>query len=132
VQSYDTVGTVSSNGNFISWNFTPTITGKCLIAHAGNHRAATSSHYYMIYEFNAGSGNVSQHTHGAGYPSSSNTHNQGFGATFMPTGSPGSTPMELQAGTQCTLIVKNDSGASSNQGNDNGNDHIVTAIIFET
>ena len=131
----DSVGTVSSSGNFISWNFTPTISGKVFLSHAGAHRGQSSSHYYCRYYFNNGSGEVVQHERGFGFATSQNTHNQGWAVSFIAsTGgdADSSTPMTVTANTQCTFRVNNNSGDASSAAGDGGKDHIVSALVFET
>ena len=106
----DNVGTVSSSGNFISWNFTPTISGKVFLAHSGAHRAQSSSHYYCRYYFNNGSGEVAQHEQGFGFAPSQNTHNQGWAVSFLAsTGgdADSTTPMTVTANTQCNFRANN-------------------------
>ena len=131
----ETVGNIASDGDFIDWDFTPTISGKIFLSHVGSHRAASASHFYCTYRFNNGSGEVIQHTGGMAYPPSSHSHNQGWSASFVPTtndNADSTTPMLVTASTQCTFRISNDSGGIANAGNDGGKDHIVSAIIFET
>jgi len=130
----DVVGSVADGANWFSWSFTPTITGKVFLAHTGAHRANGASHFYMMYYFNNGSGEVAQITRGAGYAISGTDHNQGWSASFFAIGGTGdsTTPITVTANTACTFRCELASSNSSNQANDNGRDHLVSAIVFET
>ena len=135
VYADENVGSVGSSGNFVSWDFTPTISGKVFLSHSGSHRMSTATHSYIEYLFNNGSGAVEQTTHGAGYPSSSSTHNQGFnfcGFATTNSNADSSTIMTVTAGTQCNFTVRHSGGGTANAAGDIGKDHIVSAIIFES
>ena len=131
----ENTGSVSSSGNFVNWNFTPTISGKVFLSHTGAHRAQSASHYYCQYYFNNGSGEVEQHEQGFGFAPSQSSHNQGWGVSFIATtnsNADSTTPITVTANTQCNFRVKNNSGDGSSAGGDAGKDHIVSALVFET
>jgi hypothetical protein len=135
VMADESTGNVSSSGNFVNWNFTPTVSGKVFLSHVGAHRAQSSSHYYCQYYFNNGSGEVEQHEQGFGFAPSQSSHNQGWGVSFIATtnsNADSTTPMTVTANTQCNFRVKNNSGDGSSAGGDAGKDHIVSALVFET
>ena len=136
VNADDNVGTIADGSYWLSWNFTPTISGKVFLTHSGSHRANNSTHYYARYSFNNGSGEVDLFTGGFAYAVSSNSHNQTMGgyAGFPSTGSnsDSTTIITVTAGTQCTFRVKSESGGSSGAASDSGKDHTMSAIIFES
>jgi hypothetical protein len=135
VYADENVGSIASGTDYVSWNFTPTISGKVYLSHSGASRMSSATHQYIEYYFNNGSGEVKQHTHGAGYPPSSHTHNQGFGFSGFATtnnNADSSTIMLATANTQCNFRVRSSSGDNANAAGDEGKDHIVSAIIFES
>jgi len=131
----ENTGNVASDGNFVNWNFTPTISGKVFLSHVGAHRAQSTSHYYCRYYFNNGSGEVAQHEQGFGYAPSATSHNQGWAVSFIAStggNADSTTPMTVTANTQCNFRVNNNSGDASSAGGDAGKDHIVSALVFES
>ena len=135
VYADENVGSIASGADFVNWNFTPTISGKVYLSHSGASRMSSATHQYIEYYFNNGSGEVKQHTHGAGYPASSSTHNQGFnfcGFATTNNNADSSTIMLATANTQCNFRVRSSSGDNANAAGDEGKDHIVSAIIFES
>jgi len=137
VNADEDVGNVGNGSYFMTWNFTPTISGKIFLSHHGSHRFAGSGgeHMYCIYEFNNGSGFITLATLGVGYGTSAPSHNQGWAyASVIPTtsDSDSTTVVTVTAGTQCTFRCKANSGNTANAAQDGGQDHVMSAIIYET
>lgn len=137
VNADDDVGNVANGSYFMTWNFTPTVSGKIFLSHHGSHRFAGSGgdHLYCLYEFNNGSGFITLATLGVGYATSASSHNQGWAyASVIPTtsDSDSTTVVTVTAGTQCTFRCKANSGNTANAAQDGGQDHVMSAIIFET
>ena len=121
--SLDSAGDVGSSSNFFSWSMTPSIDwNRCIWAHSGAHRAASDTYYYVMYQFNQGSGDVDQATRGFSRAWSGTTHNQNMNGTGPAIDGSGN-PMTGSANTQCTFTVKNHSGGNSSPANDGGHDH---------
>ena len=137
VNADETVGNIANGSYFMTWNFTPTVSGKIYLSHHGSHRFAGSGgeHMYCIYEFNNGSGFIELATLGVGYASSRPSHNQGWNyASVVATtsNSDSTTVLTVTSGTQCTFRCKANSGNTANAASDGGQDHVMSAIIFET
>tara|TARA_B100001250_G_scaffold412194_1_gene442771 strand:+ start:621 stop:1736 length:1116 start_codon:yes stop_codon:yes gene_type:complete len=125
VHSYnlDSAGDVGNNGAWVDWNMTPTIDwNRAIIHHSGSHRGGHDTHYYCMYQFNKGGGDINQNVYGQGRALQANSWNQGWSWTAVAMNNDG-TPMSGNASTQCTFKAISQSGDNSAPANDNGRDH---------
>jgi len=123
--SEDTVGTIADNGHCGRFSFTPTFNSVLLIGWGFSYRHSTSGHCYLQIELLNSSDTVLEilRTHGANYPASNSSHNQGAGGLEY-------AGTALTGGTTYKAQIKVSSGASINQANDNGEDLAITAICY--